>query len=368
MHQDARTSPTDRPGEHRPQIDGLRFLAFLGIFLFHCNSGRFPAGQLGVPFFFALSGFLITRILLRNESDSPRRDLATFYARRTLRIFPLYYAALLVLLACGQLARPMLSFTYLYNFCIYTNRAFIGNAGHFWTLCVEEQFYLVFPLALIFTAAHRRAAMLAGLMVACAASRMLLDRFNPSQYTFVLPNASGEYLVAGAIAGYLDVIRPGIASSLPRMAIALILSAFAALWVCGRHFGMPWLAPIVPELTALGFSLLIWELWRSRGPMSRVLGVRPLAYLGKISYGCYVLHAFALQGNRRLISTLHLDFIPPSARSFVALAVTILAAMASWHFFEAPILSLKSRFSYGRPSGRCASSATKATRRRPVPA
>ena len=93
-------------GEHRPQIDGLRFVAFLGIFLLHCNSARFPAGELGVPLFFTLSGFLITRILLRNETGSPGRNLGTFYARRILRIFPLYYAVLIALLACGQLEQP----------------------------------------------------------------------------------------------------------------------------------------------------------------------------------------------------------------------------------------------------------------------
>jgi peptidoglycan/LPS O-acetylase OafA/YrhL len=354
MHHELRPGP---PGpeerEYRPQIDGLRFSAFLGIFLLHSNSGRWPAGVLGVPLFFTLSGFLITRILVRHAGQTPARELSTFYARRALRIFPLYYAVLLVLLASGQLERPWACLAHVYNYCVYANRAFVGRSGHFWSLSVEEQFYLIFPLLLLATPARHRARMLGGLFAACAGSRILLEWLLPNPYTFALTNAAGEYLIAGAVAGHHDALHPGIASSRPRLVTGLGLSALAAGWASGWRFGLPGLAPVVPELTALAFALSIGEVWRDRGPIARFLGVRPLAYLGKISYGCYVLHVYAMQyvydgpGGPWTFGVLPAPMLPSWGRAPVALAITLAAAMASWHLFEAPILALKSRFSYG---------------------
>ena len=127
-----------------------------------------------------------------------------------------------------------------------------------------------------------------------------------------------------------------------------MLSGFAAMWASGSRFGIAWLDPVVPDLTALAFAVLTWELWRCQGPVARLLSLRPLVYLGKISYGCYIFHLFAIQENARVINALHLNALPVRSRSLVALAVTILAAIASWHLFESPILSIKSRFAYGR--------------------
>lgn len=343
-----RNAPLPPDREHRPHIDGLRFLAFVGIFLLHCNSQRWLAGSLGVPLFFTLSGFLITRILLRHESESHAGDLRTFYARRILRIFPLYYAVLLVLMACGQLERPLLTFAHMYNYVVYANRAFIGNSGHFWTLAVEEQFYLIFPPLLLLTPPRWRSAMLWSLFAACAGSRVVLEWLAPNPYTFVLTNVAGVYLVAGAIAGQMDTTHPQIEASRSRFWGSVALSIFVILWTSGLRFGMPWLAGILPELTAFTFAVLIWELWKCRGWPAHVLGFRPLAYLGKISYGCYVLHVYAMQQVYDVHGWLHFARMPNAARPFLAMMVTIIAASASWYLFESPILSLKSRFSYNR--------------------
>jgi peptidoglycan/LPS O-acetylase OafA/YrhL len=88
---------------HKPQLDGLRFLAFLAVFYFHARPGQYFWGPQGVQVFFTLSGFLITRILILGESGSLRADLERFYIRRTLRIFPLYYAVVAWLWASGLL-------------------------------------------------------------------------------------------------------------------------------------------------------------------------------------------------------------------------------------------------------------------------
>src|SRR4051794_21139588 len=93
--------------EHKKQLDSVRFLAFAGVFLFHANEHKFAYGVMGVPLFFVLSGFLITRILVLNETSSLYENLRTFYLRRTLRIFPLYYAVLVVLFVLGKLSHPL---------------------------------------------------------------------------------------------------------------------------------------------------------------------------------------------------------------------------------------------------------------------
>src|SRR5262249_38361899 len=97
------------PG-HRNQLDTLRFLPFLGVFIFHFDESSLAHGALGVPLFFVLSGFLITRLLLIHETGNLRHDLGVFYLRRTLRIFPLYYLVLVILLVAGRLDHPGWSF------------------------------------------------------------------------------------------------------------------------------------------------------------------------------------------------------------------------------------------------------------------
>lgn len=361
--------------EHRPQLDGLRFFAFLGVFLLHVNSGKLPAGHLGVPLFFVISGFLITRILLRHESGSLRHDLGVFYARRTLRIFPLYYGLILVLLVCGGLKRPELALSYTTNLGIYANQVFHDGSGHFWSLAVEEQFYLLFPLLVLTLPSRRRVPMLVVVLLACAASRYALDWAAPSFFTFILPNVAGVYLLAGAIAGYRDVSRPATPSSTPRLTAAVVLTALVVLGESGWRLGGPFTKPLWPDLAALAFAWLVLELWRSDGLLARLLSFRPLAYLGKISYGLYLFHVYPLHwiyshSGQPLLDGLPWLVVPDRARLIATFALTVLAAAASWHLLESPILALKSRLPYTlRPSPPREEAARSASRpTRPAPA
>jgi Acyltransferase family len=158
--------------EHRPTLDGLRFLAFLGVFLFHIDEGVFPLGALGVKVFFALSGFLICRILILREGPSIHKNLRSFYWRRTLRIFPLYYAVLLGFrLFGGGLEGSRWQYGYAINFYVWRNGRWPVQLGHFWSLAVEEQFYVVFPLILYCSPRRHRAALILMLILVCEAVR-----------------------------------------------------------------------------------------------------------------------------------------------------------------------------------------------------
>ena len=141
-----------------PQLDGLRALAVGVVFLCHFWSGGKIAAVLGVGLFFVLSGFLITRILLEERHRAARLGtncgtlLRQFYLRRSLRIFPVYYLALAVLLACNYCGCREIKYwllTYTYTF-----RTALTNSGHgcehFWSLCFEEQFYLVWPFIILY--------------------------------------------------------------------------------------------------------------------------------------------------------------------------------------------------------------------------
>src|SRR4051812_48057385 len=155
--------------QHRPQLDGLRFFAFLAVFVYHARQESAPWGWAGVQFFFALSGFLITRILIQKESEALGADLRRFYFRRTLRIFPLYYAIIALVALTHRLDNKIWFVTYLYNIRAYFDRSLDDMLGHFWTLCVEEHFYLLFPLVLLTTPGRRRFPLLIGLLAASKA-------------------------------------------------------------------------------------------------------------------------------------------------------------------------------------------------------
>ena len=124
---------------HKNQLDGLRFFAFFVVFLSHIPGDHLSNyGQKGVQLFFVLSGFLITRILLVNRTGKLFNDLRVFYARRFLRIFPLYYAVLIFCVLAGHRMAMVWYFTYTYNIKIWLIDDWIGVAPHFWSLCVEE--------------------------------------------------------------------------------------------------------------------------------------------------------------------------------------------------------------------------------------
>ena len=148
------------------QLDGLRCLAFLAVFIYHYQEDIYTWGRLGVEFFFSLSGFLITRILVKSESGRIDRDLRRFYFRRTLRIFPLYYLIIAVVCSNEQIDDVAGLLTFTYNIRAYLLRSMGGMMGHFWTLAVEEQFYLLYPWLLLFTPNRYRLALVSGLIVA----------------------------------------------------------------------------------------------------------------------------------------------------------------------------------------------------------
>lgn len=380
-------TPTAPPthGRHMPALDGLRGLA-VGLVLFqHFFHGvdKGPAfadsvvfglasrSWMGVDLFFVLSGFLITGILW--DQKGSERYFKNFYARRALRIFPAYYA----LLALAYFGLPLLGhpaaqefiadsradqlwhWSYLSNFRI----AWLGEWYHhhvpnvFWSLAIEEQFYLCWPL--VVAACSRRALVLLSVLLFVLAlglrMALALDPDVTWVSSFVLTPTRMDGLVLGALLAML--LRSGISlgrsrrgawivaalTSVPLIALSLQRSeGWRDLPVQSLRF----------SLVALGFGALLWlsVTGDEQSRLQRIFRCRPLRFLGKYSYALYLWHGPMDFLARQLYDPNQAELMAgsrlPAQALFVLLAtsLSIAASLLSWFLIEKHFMKLKGPF------------------------
>ena len=338
-----------RSDPHRGTLDGLRFLAFLAVFYFHAQPDRCPWGGGGVRVFFTLSGFLITRILVRDETSHRGADLKRFYIRRTLRIFPLYYALVLAFWLGGGLTHTAWFLGYLANVEAYLSGGFDTTLGHFWTLSVEEQFYLVFPPVFWLTPPRGRVALILGVIAGSIAFQVWAHATGRMPLAKWLTPYCASDLAWGALAGMIELrTRPrwGVATALVLLGCGLLVVAW---WLDQGRFGF---GPrrqldLAPTAAGMGAACLVCGLWRTTNPLwTWTLANAPIAYLGRISYGLYAFHLPVIRGYLQPVEVPFAFLIPEVIRK---LLITTLWAAASWRFFEGPINRLKERAGPRRP-------------------
>ncbi len=344
------------------ELDGLRGLAALAIVLFHTSPSRLPMGWAAVDLFFVLSGYLITTIILR-QGDSPR-FLARFFIRRGLRIWPIYYLTLLLILALGLgpgLPRPIdlsgLPYDLLYLQKIpryWTDQAqnFSPYLAHTWTLAIEEQFYLVWPVLLLWT---RRKGVIPLALGALAISLTLRAGGWP---VFLLGTRADGLALGALLAAFLDDSKgsPPISPVLLRkfLWVALGTSILGLGWVAqvaglGLPAGPPpWPALSIFLINLCWFGVVGLVVLGAGKPGLAGLRGRRLGYLGRISYGLYLYHLPILGLSGDYARALGLSG-QPFWREGPTLALCFLLAALSWHYVERPILAFKDRFD--DPSG-----------------
>ena len=324
-----------------PQLDGLRAVAVSCVMVFHFipSLDRIaPLGSIGVRLFFVLSGFLITRILLDLRTRPVGPALRSFYIRRALRIFPLFYLALA--LSWAMNIGPVRStigwhVSYLTNLYLFDRGGWHGSISHLWSLAVEEQFYLVWPWLVLLVPATRLPQMIVAMIAIAPLSRLLVG----GPMTSVLPTSCLDSLGAGALLAFPAVrasaMRAGSVAGLPLLSVTLGL----------RYAGVA----TVPLEIALDFGVSLTAAWMVGraidgfgGVAGALLIARPITYVGTISYGLYLYHGFMpyILG-RHVPGFLELNW---AARFTLLTAATLAIASISWRFFESPILALKDYF------------------------
>jgi peptidoglycan/LPS O-acetylase OafA/YrhL len=354
-------------------LDSLRGIAIVLVMLFHFTmqgrtGGHAPslamaiAGSAwcGVDLFFALSGFLITGILL-DERDAPR-SLRNFYVRRGLRILPLYYAVLALVLVVGPRVAPAGApalatisehqgwlWSHCANLFIATHGWSVFKSGwvclnHFWSLSVEEHFYLFWPL-IVRRASRRRLALIC-LALALAAPLVRIALFAASGATaaYTLTPCRMDALAVGALFAVLSRGAGGIAACVPlarRMAIVCgSLLALLFAWRGGWSLddGVVDTAGL-SLLASFAAAIVVLSAGGARG--ARLLAHPLLRALGKYSYGIYVFHQLLQPMFERLFPAARLGL---TAHVLVAMTLSVAAARLSWTLLEKHALGLKRYF------------------------
>jgi len=373
-----------------PAFDGIRGIAIILVLMFHMRPSpeltvATPALEMlisplwcGVDLFFVLSGFLITGILV--DTKQHPRFFLNFYARRSVRILPLYFGVLIGLfLLLPLLARfhiPSIEkvvageyytrlwdnqawlWFYVQNFIQARGEHQLPGLGHFWSLAIEEQFYLVWPFVVYFLSKKGlfRVSLLMVFFGFPMRWMMMENGFNAWEIRH-LTYARIDTLAAGACIALL--VRQCPASKLPSIAIFLmlcslmgIISVYIKLGTLSR--GSFEVAVFGYSLFAAFFSGLLLAVFAEMLPpvLMRVLSSKALTLFGTLSYGIYVFHWPVLHASRAVVEKLSssLDFRMPLLQyllgNVLTVALTVTIAQLSWKFYELPWLRLKRYFRY----------------------
>ncbi len=347
---------------YRPGLDGLRALAVAGVFLYHANVSWMPGGFLGVDLFFVLSGYLITSLLLHEHSKHGSIRVGSFWGRRARRLFPAVVVVILfALLATLTIARDDLSRTradalsalvYLTNWHeIIASHSYFNQFGrpsllqHLWTLAVEEQFYLLWPLILIagLRWLPRRGVIVLTAAMAAGSCLLMALLYNPngdpSRVYYGTDTRAFTLLIGALLALVWSADRQPLRRVRGHRAIVdgiglVALLGVVAMFVRVRDFD-PWLYRGGFLLMAVAGAVLVAAVSYPGTILSRALGWRPLAWIGVLSYGIYLWHWPIMQLTRPGMD------VPLHGAPLILLqaAATLAAAVLSFHFIEMPVRS-----------------------------
>ncbi|WP_144379114.1 acyltransferase family protein [Mesorhizobium amorphae] len=334
---------------HVPSLDGVRGVALLIVMFAHTAPQVFPGGNIGVDLFFVLSGFLITTILLAEFSKTGSISICSFYMKRALRLLPALFLMVALVIAYAALFTPVelpaalgdvpSVVFYFYNWhrvAAWGKTDLFFGFGHLWSLSVEEQFYILWPLLLLVTL---RSRLLFGLVLAVgitapACARVLLWEEGPALQLYFRTDLRLDSLMWGATAAWLNLRWnfPRSLSAIPLFALIffVVLARYnllsSGVLYLGGYSVVCFLASIV--LIATAQNLSPW--------LTRILEFSPLCFTGRISYGLYLWHVpvFGMLPHSHSVLA-----------NATAIALTFAIATCSYYGVEKWFLSRKERWS-----------------------
>lgn len=327
---------------YRADVDGLRAVAVLPVVLFHAGLAPFSGGFAGVNVFFVISGYLITSIIYPQLRDG-RFSLATFYQKRADRLFPVLFSVLLTVLIAGFLISPPMEYsnmlasvfsaaTFTSNIYFWHTQDYFSASAmtlpllHTWSLGVEEQFYIFFPIFLLIACRLRQArnAVILGLIGSFALSVVAIH-YSVSGTFYLLPFRAWELLIGSAIAmGVIPPIRSARIAALAGLAGLVMLLLTYLLYSKSTLF--PAYNALLPTL---GAALIIMAGQHSRSPISRLLSTPTLVVTGKASYSIYMWHWPII-----VFYGLVLGYPTDAGGKWLLVALSLLAGFASWYVIE----------------------------------
>jgi peptidoglycan/LPS O-acetylase OafA/YrhL len=352
-----------RPG-YLPALDGLRAIAIIAVFFHHALYGYlFQGGFLGVDLFFVLSGYLITGLLTREMARSGTIHFRLFYLRRACRLLPALVAAILLATAIpagwSEWTMPWLQSVAAILF-FYANFSYypLGPLNVTWSLSLEEQFYLLWPVTFYFLLKKRSLRFVFGFIIVltlgCAVLRSVLYHFTHLDIYALLVTRM-DALLAGAGAALLAG-RSGtvaVASALTRWRVPeVIIAAFIAFCYLGQKTGYLYDGGFT--LVAVLGAVLITCLAEAPAPSGfrRLLESAPLVWIGRRSYGIYLYH-IPLLASLEWLRVRH-GYLNLACVTVLRIVLVLLVAGLSYRFLESPFLRRKAAFAWERsiPEGR----------------
>ncbi len=362
-------------------LDGLRFFCFLLVFFYHSFTTEFPHiadsavhhtvkkdifgnGFLGVNFFFVLSGFLITYLLIEEKKLRGKINIPNFWLRRILRIWPLYFACVFIGFVVFPLAKSLAGGSPSESANVWYYLAFINNfdyirtglpdapgLGVLWSIAIEEQFYLIWPVILAFLPIRGYWIAFATIITGSLVFRAFNDV--PILHEMHTLSCIGD-MATGAFGAWLYIERRSFArfvEEMPRALIIIIYLLLAAIFLFRDEYLLQTHTIRIFErlFTAITILFVILEQCFSKNSFYKMASLRSITKLGIYTYGLYCLHFIfisAVQGvtkklglNTEVWQVLFLE-------TTISLAITIIVAKISFKYFESPFLKMKDRFGY----------------------
>jgi peptidoglycan/LPS O-acetylase OafA/YrhL len=332
---------------HRRDIDGLRAIAVLSVVFCHAGLPRFTGGYIGVDIFFVISGFLITGILIR-ESEDGKFSIIRFYERRARRILPALFMLLAFFAISGFFFWPpwqYLDFVKSSTATIFfaSNIWFLHTTGdyfgasaeyepllHTWSLAVEEQFYIVFPIIIWITTRWGRHAVVASILLLSSASFFLSVwsiYSSPLASFFLTPMRAWELGLGALVA--LEVFPQMQRRFAEIIAWIGVLMIFASIYFYSDDTVFPGPAAVLP---CLGAAAIIWSGVQCKTSVAHILSTPIPVGFGLISYSLYLWHWPTLVIARGLVGSVHIGLVWATA----VIAFSLLMAYLSWRYVERP--------------------------------